>query len=247
MLPAVAPGLDGVAHQAQSVTGPPDQTARPDDQPARPADLPAPVRRSAGVLGPGAPVVEYPVQVGGEPARGGPAEHPRVHRPGTGGQRTEHVRHQLGRGSPSAPAPARPARHRSPPRPVRARRSSASRVSAVWLSVPSPARATTTAGAPSDTARSASVHGSPDGRSPIGTSSPPAPSTRTRSCLSASARIASTHVVQLQRRQLGDPGRGQRGERVRVAGQGATVGGAASRVTRRCRRARRWPYPSGPA
>lgn len=75
-----------------------------------------------------------------------------------------------------------------------ARRSRASRVSAVWLSVPRPARATTTAGAPSDTARSATVQGSPDGRSPIGTSSPPAPSTSTRSCLSVSSRIASTAV-----------------------------------------------------
>lgn len=75
-----------------------------------------------------------------------------------------------------------------------ARRSNASMVSAVWLRVPRPARATTTAGAPNDTARSATVHASPDGRSPIGTSSPPAPSTSTRSCLSTSARIASTAV-----------------------------------------------------
>src|SRR5690606_36155176 len=75
---------------------------------------------------------------------------------------------------------------------VTARRRSASWVSAVWLSVPSPARATTIAVASTVNARSATVQDWPDGRTPIGTSSPPAPSMSTRSYSLACARTSST-------------------------------------------------------
>src|ERR1035438_4328524 len=67
------------------------------------------------------------------------------------------------------------------------REASASRVSAVWFSVPSPAAATTSTGAPSASARSAMVP--PAG--PYRTSSPPAPSTSTCCLIAARPRTVS--------------------------------------------------------
>ena len=84
------------------------------------------------------------------------------------------------RGRPGCSATARSgSRGQEPitmPRQVRPRRSIASTVSAVWLSVPRPARATTISGASSSSATSAIVPPSPKR-----TSRPPAPSMTTRS------------------------------------------------------------------
>ena len=74
------------------------------------------------------------------------------------------------------------------PAQVSPRRRSSSTVSSVWLSVPSPAAATTSTGAPSIAATSASVPPSSSKR----TSRPPAPSTSTRSWSAASSSAAVT-------------------------------------------------------
>src|SRR3954447_1584060 len=94
-------------------------------------------------------------------------------RPSTGAIFSRSSRlHRAARSGSAGQEPITIPRQRSP------RRRIASTVSAVWLSVPRPARASTSSGASSRCATSAIVPPSAS----RGTSSPPAPSTITRSC-----------------------------------------------------------------
>ena len=97
---------------------------------------------------------------------------------------------------------------------------SASNVSAVWFSVPSPAATTTRTGAPRSTATSRSVTPS----SPSSTSSPPAPSTSVR--LTSPSRAEATSSTARGQRQAGPLCGGDRCQRLGISPRPTQIGHA---------------------
>ena len=102
--------------------------------------------------------------------------------PSSGAMRRSSVRFVRSATSGSALVP-----HTITPATAMPRARATSTVSAVWLSVPRPGRATISSGSSSASARSANVS-----RSLIGTSSPPEPSTRMAPAAARSSRAAAT-------------------------------------------------------